>query len=128
MAIVRFTQARAEASPLLTKARIRVYPKGTIRLGKAVLSLLDVEPGGRVEVKHDDESKEWYLCKSGEGLKVWPKKGDVGGAIYSRDLCQAIVDDVDEVTWDVGRVFTVSTKPVHVEGMKCYAILTSSAR
>lgn len=128
MAIIRFNQEKADSAGAVTAAKIRVYPKGHVRMGKAVLALLEVSSGGRVEVKWDVDSGEWYLCKSDDGLKVFSKKGQAGGSVYCKLLCQAIVDAVDSVTWEASRSFTVSKNAVHIGGTKCYAIIMSSAR
>ena len=94
---------------------------GVVRLNRRLSELLQVRPGDKVEVMHDEEAEEWYIAKSEDGMYL-SNAGGGATQFHSRLLMNAIEAYLPE-TATKSHACPVATISNTLEGMECFAIL-----
>lgn len=127
--IIRYTAANAR----MDKGQARQYPnlsvrrEGAFRMNKATMKLLGVKAGDHVEVLHDQDANEWYLRK-GDKTAMQVRTGkNHSGFFHSVILHDAFMKSVPDALEGGNGRFLVAREASTVDGVKCHAVLTSSA-
>jgi hypothetical protein len=94
---------------------------GVVRLNRRLSELLQVQPGDKVEVMHDEDAGEWYIAKS-EGGMFLSNAGRGATQFHSRLLMEAIKAYLPE-TATKAHACPVATIANTLEGIECFAIL-----
>jgi hypothetical protein len=94
---------------------------GVVRMNRRLCELLQIKPADRVEVIHDEEADEWYVCKSASGLHL-SNAGQGAAQFHSRVLMDAIEPYLPPAE-SKAICCPVAKIPNTLEGLECYAIL-----
>lgn len=109
---------------------IRFAKKGQISLSATLVHKIGLSEKDSIEFIQDEERpKDWYLikAKSGNGFSLRKYKSTFDSLLTnSSGMVDKFLESIDKKgVASVGCL--VSTKPTEVEGLKLYAIITSSA-
>lgn len=97
---------------------------GIIYLSRTLSDELELKGNERMFFAYDEENtKDWYLCKTGDesGFAI---KNDKAGVRFSNKFLSTRILDTAKV--EDYATFLVAKVPVEVEGQKYYKILVSS--
>lgn len=129
MTIIRYTatNARMDKGQGRQDPNLSVRQEGTFRLNKATMKLLGIMAGDHVEVLCDQDANEWYLRKGDKtALPVRVGKNQAG-FFRSVILHDAFMKSVPDALEGGNGRFLVAREACTVDGVKCHAVLTSSA-
>lgn len=106
------------------KRTINLDSRGTIYLSKTMSVELGILGGGRVNFAHDEETGDWYICRTdgNEGFIVWKDSRCArfsAGFIVHRLMQQAGVERRSVQ-------FMMAKAPMEVGGVVYYKILLSN--
>ena len=78
MALIVYNRENSRPQEVTYKGKrtINLDSRGTVYLSKTMSIELGILGGGRVNFAHDDETDDWYICRSddNEGFIVWKDK------------------------------------------------------
>ena len=99
MALIVYNRENSRPQEVTYKGKrtINLDSRGTVYLSKTMSIELGILGGGRVNFAHDDETDDWYICRSddNEGFIVWKDKRCArfsAGFIVQRLMRQAKVE------------------------------------
>lgn len=109
------------------QSKVRVRPEGTFLLTPKAGEAIGIKIGDKISIhQSDSEPRDWFLSKDDMGIAVrLNSKKDrfiFGSAKAAKTLLESCGIDYGAAA------FTVSTEPIEHDGVKYFAIITSSAK
>jgi bifunctional DNA-binding transcriptional regulator/antitoxin component of YhaV-PrlF toxin-antitoxin module len=108
-------------------ASVRVSKSGAITFSKTVKIELDLKSGDKIEFIQSEESpKDWFITKSDNGFKL--RTPPTFQVIMLNSSC--VANEIFKSVEFKGRSarFLIATKPTIIDGITCYAIITSNIK
>ena len=123
MALIVYNKENSRPQEVTYKGKrtINLDSRGTVYLSKMMSIELGVLGGGRVSFAHDDETGDWYICRTTDD-DVWKDKRCArfsAGFIVHRLMRQAKVERKSVQ-------FMMAKTPMEVNGTVYYKILLSN--
>lgn len=126
MALIVYNKENSRPQEVLYKGKrtINLDSRGTVYLSKTMSIELGILGGGRVSFAHDDDTGDWYICRTTDdaGFIVWKDKRCArfsAGFIVQRLMQQAKVERKSVQ-------FMMAKTPMEVNGTVYYKILLSN--
>ncbi|MFS2526858.1 hypothetical protein [Parabacteroides distasonis] len=126
MALIVYNKENSRPQEVTYKGKrtINLDSRGTVYLSKMMSIELGVLGGGRVSFAHDDETGDWYICRTtdDDGFIIWKDKRCArfsAGFIVHRLMRQAKVERKSVQ-------FMMAKTPMEVNGTVYYKILLSN--
>lgn len=126
MALIVYNKENSRPQEVLYKGKrtINLDSRGTVYLSKTMSIELGVLGGGRVSFAHDDDTGDWYICRTTDdaGFIVWKDKRCArfsAGFIVQKLMQQAKVERKSVQ-------FVMAKTPMEVNGTVYYKILLSN--
>ena len=126
MALIVYNKENSRPQEVLYKGKrtINLDSRGTVYLSKTMSIELGVLGGGRVSFAHDDDTGDWYICRTTDdaGFIVWKDKRCArfsAGFIVQKLMQQAKVEQKSVQ-------FMMAKTPMEVNGTVYYKILLSN--
>ena len=126
MALIVYNKENSRPQEVLYKGKrtINLDSRGTVYLSKTMSIELGVLGGGRVSFAHDDDTGDWYICRTTDdaGFNVWKEKRCArfsAGFIVQKLMQQAKVERKSVQ-------FMMAKTPMEVNGTVYYKILLSN--
>lgn len=126
MALIVYNKENSRPQEVLYKGKrtINLDSRGTVYLSKTMSIELGVLGGGRVSFTHDDDTGDWYICRTTDdaGFIVWKDKRCArfsAGFIVQKLMQQAKVERKSVQ-------FMMAKTPMEVNGTVYYKILLSN--
>lgn len=126
MALIVYNRENSRTMEVTYKGKrtINLDSRGTVYLSKTMSIELGILGGGRVNFAHDEETGDWYICRTdgNEGFIVWKDSRCArfsAGFIVHRLMQQAGVERRSVQ-------FMMAKAPMEVGGVVYYKILLSN--
>ena len=126
MTLIVYNKENSRPQEVLYKGKrtINLDSRGTVYLSKTMSIELGVLGGGRVSFAHDDDTGDWYICRTTDdaGFIVWKDKRCArfsAGFIVQKLMQQAKVERKSVQ-------FMMAKTPMEVNGTVYYKILLSN--
>ena len=126
MALIVYNKENSRPQEVLYKGKrtINLDSRGTVYLSKTMSIELGVLGGGRVSFAHEDDTGDWYICRTTDdaGFIVWKDKRCArfsAGFIVQKLMQQAKVERKSVQ-------FMMAKTPMEVNGTVYYKILLSN--